>query len=52
MFARRAYLLNLTNRIPTMRTMQEIIDILACYGYNEFRPFAEKALPEDALDFG
>ena len=51
MFARRAYLLNLTNRIPTMRTMQELVDILACYGYNEFRPFAEKALPEDALAF-
>ena len=52
MFARRAYLLNLTNRIPTMRTLQELVDILACYGYNEFRPFAEKTLPEDALDFG
>ena len=52
MFGRRAYLLNLTNRIPTMRTMQELVDLLACYGYNEFRPFAEQSLPEDVLDFG
>ena len=52
MFARRAYLLNLTNRVPTLRTAQELVDILANYGYNEFRPFAEKSFPEDLLDFG
>ena len=51
MFERRSYLLNLTGRVPTMRTMQEIVDILARYRYNEFRPFVERELPE-GLDFG
>ena len=34
-----------------MRTAQELVDILANYGYNEFRPFAERDFPE-SLDFG
>ena len=51
MFERRAYLLDMTRRVPTMRTAQELVDILACYRYNEFRPFAEKGFPE-GLDFG
>ena len=51
MFGRRAYLLNLTNRVPTLRTAQELVDILANYRYNEFFPFVEKDWPE-ALDFG
>lgn len=51
MFERRAYLLDLTRRVPTMRTLQELIDVLARYRYNEFRPFAEKEFPE-GLDFG
>ena len=51
MFDRRAYLLDMTNRVPTMRTLQELVDILANYRYNEFRPFVEKDFPED-LDFG
>ena len=51
MFGRRGYLLDLTRRVPTMRTMQELVDILACCGYNEFRPFAEQALPDGLLDF-
>lgn len=51
MFERRAYLLDVTNRVPTMRTLQEIVDILACYRYNEFRPFAEREFPE-GIDFG
>ena len=51
MFDRRAYLLDMTNRVPTMRTLQELVDILANYRYNEFFVFAEKALP-DALDVG
>ena len=51
MFERRAYLLDLTRRVPTMRTAQEIVDVLARYRYNEFRPFVEKDFPE-GLDFG
>ena len=51
MFGRRAYLLDMTRRVPTMRTAQELVDVLARYGYNEFRPFAEKEFPE-SLDWG
>ena len=51
MFERRAYLLDMTRRVPTMRTAQEIVDVLARYRYNEFRPFVEKDFPE-GLDFG
>ena len=51
MFSRRGYLLNFTARIPTMRTCERLIEILARYGYNEFRPFAETALPKEELDF-
>lgn len=51
MFERRAYLLDMTRRIPTMRTAQELVDILARYRYNEFRPFAEREFPAE-LDFG
>lgn len=52
MFEKRAYLLDMTRRVPTMRTAQELVDILARYRYNEFRPFVEKEFPEDLLDFG
>ena len=51
MFERRAYLLDMTRRVPTMRTAQEIVDILARYRYNEFRPFVETDFPAE-LDFG
>ena len=51
MFERRSYLLDLTRRVPTMRTLQELVDILARYRYNEFRPFVEKEFPE-SLDWG
>ena len=51
MFERRAYLLDMTRRVPTMRTAQELVDILARYRYNEFRPFVEREFPE-GLDFG
>ena len=51
MFERRSYLLGLTRRVPTMRTAQELVDVLARYRYNEFRPFAEKDFPE-SLDWG
>ena len=52
MFERRGYLLDMTRRVPTMRTAQELIDVLARYRYNEFRPFVEKDFPEELLDFG
>ena len=51
MFERRAYLLDMTRRVPTMRTAQEIVDVLARYRYNEFRPFVEKEFP-GGLDLG
>ena len=51
MFERRAYLLDMTRRVPTMRTLQELVDLLANYCYNEFYVFAERELPE-SLDFG
>ena len=51
MFERRSYLLDLTRRVPTMRTLQELIDVLARYRYNEFRPFVEREFPE-SLDWG
>ena len=51
MFERRAYLLDMTRRVPTMRTLQELVDILARYRYNEFRPFVEKNFPAE-LDLG
>jgi len=50
MFDRRAYLLDMTRRAPTMRTLQELVDILANYRYNVFRPFVEKEFPE-GIDF-
>ena len=51
MFERRGYLLDMTRRVPTMRTLQELVDVLARYRYNEFRPFVEKNFPAE-LDFG
>ena len=51
MFERRGYLLDMTRRVPTMRTAQELVDVLARYRYNEFRPFAEREFP-DSLDWG
>ena len=51
MFERRCYLLDMTRRTPTLRTLQELVDILANYRYNEFRPFVEKDFSEE-LDWG
>ena len=51
MFDRRAYLQDMTGRVPTMRTMQELIDVLANYRYNEFRPFVENGEFPESLDF-
>ena len=50
MFERRSYLLDMTRRVPTMRTAQELVDILASYRYNEFRPFVETDWPTEGLD--
>lgn len=35
-FERRAYLLDVSDRCPNRRTMQELLDVLARFGYNEF----------------
>lgn len=51
MFELRGYLLDFTRRAPTMRMAMELVDVLARYGYNEFRPFAEQEFPE-GVDFG
>lgn len=50
MFTHRAYLLDITRRVPTKRTLEELLDILARYRYNEFFLFAETAFPEEGLD--
>ena len=50
MFESRGYLLDLTHRVPTMRTMQEIVDLLARCRYTEFRPFSEDGIPPESLD--
>ena len=38
-FKKREYLLDVTDRCPNRRTMQELVDILARFGYNEFRMY-------------
>ena len=50
MFESRGYLLDLTHRVPTMRTLQEIVDVLARCRYTEFRPYAEKEFPEESVE--
>lgn len=50
MFESRGYLLDLTHRVPTMRTLQEVVDVLARCRYTEFRPFAESEFPAEAID--
>lgn len=62
MFEKRAFLLDLTRRAPNRSVLQELVDILARYRYNEFRPFVDAAQatdlsafeeerPADAVDF-
>lgn len=51
MFVSRGYLLDMTHRVPTLRTLQEIVDVLARYRYTEFRPYSSAELPPDAVDF-
>lgn len=50
MFGARAYLLDVTRRVPNRRTLEELVDILAAYRYNEFYLFAEKDFPEEEFD--
>ncbi len=50
MFERRTYVLDVTDRCPNRRSMQELIDVLARFGYNEFRLYdcaKEREVPLD-----
>lgn len=46
MFEARGYLLDLTHRVPTERTLHEIVDVLARCRYTEFRPYSSEGFPE------
>ncbi len=51
MFEKRAYLLDVTDRCPNRQTMQELVDVLARFGYNEFMMLdaaVEREVPLDA----
>ena len=50
MFERRAYLLDVTDRLPTERTLHEIVDVLMRCRYTEFRPYSERGDFPDSLD--
>jgi len=50
MFEKRAFLLDLTHRAPNRPLLQEFVDILARYRYNEL--FAYAAKPECAMPVG
>lgn len=52
MFAKRAYLLDVTDRVPNRRLWEELVDVLAGYRYNEFFLFAEKDFPTEDFDRG
>ena len=52
MFPVRGYLLDVTRRVPTRRTFEELVDILARYRYTAFHVYAEGGFPEEAADFG
>lgn len=49
-FERRAYLLDVTDRCPNRRTMQELVDVLARFGYNELFMHDAAAAREVPLD--
>ena len=46
MFEKRAYLLDVTNRTPTKRSLQELVDILCSYRYNEFIVYRDSEAAE------
>ena len=51
MFERRTYVLDVTDRCPNRRSMQELVDVLARFGYNEFRLYdcaKSREVPLDA----
>lgn len=50
MFEKRAYLLDVTDRVPNRRALEELVDLLAGYRFNEFLLFAEKSFPEEDFD--
>ena len=49
-FETRVYLLDVTDRCPNRRSMQELVDVLARFGYNEFRLYDTAKEREEALD--
>ncbi|MBR1921594.1 MAG: hypothetical protein IJ829_06285, partial [Kiritimatiellae bacterium] len=49
MFERRAYLLDITDRCPNRRTMQELVDVLARFRYTDFLLYDAA---EAAVDLG
>ena len=49
-FERRGYLLDITDRVPGRRTMQELVDILAAFGYNELYVYDAAVSREDPPD--
>ncbi len=51
-FEQRLYLMEITRRVPTKWTLQEIIDILARYRYTTFVLYSEREIGEDEIDFG
>lgn len=50
MFERRTYVLDVTDRCPNRRSMQELVDVLARFGYNEFRLYDAAKSREVPLD--
>lgn len=50
MFEKRAYLLDVTRRMPLKKTFEVILDLLANYRYNEFYLFSEKPIQAGAYD--
>ena len=50
MFERRAYLLDVTDRCPNRRTMQELVDVLARFRYNELYLYDAATARETPLD--
>lgn len=49
MIAHRAYLLDVSRRIPKMRTFTELVDILVRYRYTEFILYSEGVVGGDVL---
>lgn len=50
MFEKRAYLLDVSDRVPNRSALEDLVDLLAGYRFNEFMLFAEKAFPEEDFD--